>query len=64
MKKAIHMACAGAIGVLYILIYLVAAMAAVVYYLAMAGLDLMWPEDPETMTDDEKRRYYGYRKDL
>lgn len=64
MKKAIQLVRAGAIGMLRIPIYLVAAPVVVAYYLIMTGLDLMWPEDPETMTDDEKRRYYGYGKDL
>ena len=52
------------IGVLCAPIYLVAVVVLLILYATLAVADLLWPEDPEAMTDEEKRRYYGYGKDL
>lgn len=52
------------IGVLGAPIALVVVVSAAILYAFMVVVDLICPEDPETMTDEEKRRFYGYGKDL
>lgn len=64
MKKPTRAVRDVAIGVLRAPIYLVAGVVLPILYAFMVIVDLLWPEDPRTMTDEEKRRYYGYGKDL
>lgn len=64
MKKPTRAVRDVVIGVLSAPIYLVTIGCMMILTAFMVTVDFLWPEDPETMTDEEKRRYYGYGKDL
>lgn len=64
MKKLTRAVRDVVIGVLGAPIYLVAVGCMMILAAFMVAVDFLWPEDPETMTDEEKRRFYGYGKDL
>lgn len=63
MKKKTRVLRNVVVGVAAAPVALVAIVAVVVVYAVMAAVDVFLPEDPEKMTDEEKHRFYGYRKD-
>lgn len=63
MKKLFRTVRDVVIGVLIAPIAMVAVVGVAILYACMVVVDLIWREDPEKMTDEEKRRYYGYGKD-